>query len=107
MWNNKLGLATLTLGSVLTLLGPTVASAQDRGDYRQRDDRGYQRDDRGYSNSFRNRQIELERARQRQRLERERFEQRRNWDRFHTNSYSNRDRSFNNGYYDNFGRWHN
>ena len=104
MWNNKLGLATLALGSVLTLLGPTVASARDRADYRQTDDRGYQRDDRGYSNSFRNRQIELERERQRQRLERERFEQRRNWNRFHTNSYSNRDRSFNNGYYDNFGR---
>jgi hypothetical protein len=100
MWNKKLGLATLALGSVLTLLGPTAASARDRDDYRQRDDRGY-------SNSFRNRQIELERARQRQRLERERFEQRRNWNRFHTNSYSNRDRSFNNGYYDNFGRWHN
>lgn len=107
MWNNKLGLATLALGSVLTLLGPTAASARDRDDYRQRDDRGYSRDDRGYSNSFRNRQIELERERQRQRLERERFDQRRNWNRFHTNSYSNRDRSFNNGYYDNSGRWHN
>jgi hypothetical protein len=70
MWNKKLGFATLALGSFLTLLGPTAASARDRDGYRQ-------------NTSFRNR--DNERERERLRLERERFErfeqQRRNRDR--------------------------
>lgn len=37
MWNKKLGLATLALGSFLTLLEPTAAPARDRDDYRQND----------------------------------------------------------------------
>jgi hypothetical protein len=103
MWNTKLGFATLALGSFLTLLGPTAASARDRDDYRQNDDRGYTS---GYTNSFRNRNNEREIARLRQ--ERERFEQQqRNRDRRYTNSYSNQN-SYreSGGYYDNSGCWH-
>ena len=37
MWNKELGLATLALGSFLTLLEPTAAPARDRDDYRQND----------------------------------------------------------------------
>jgi len=36
MWNTKLKFATLTLGTVLTLVGPAVASARDRDDFNQR-----------------------------------------------------------------------
>jgi hypothetical protein len=99
MRNKKLSLATLAIGSILTLLGPAAASAQDRNNNRQRNERGY-------TESFNNRQTGFERNREQQRLEQQRPEQRRNWDRFH-NSYSNRNsrRSFNDGYYDNAGRW--
>jgi hypothetical protein len=120
MRNKKLSLATLAIGSILTLLGPAAASAQDRNNYQQnnRQQNNYQqRDQRGpaasFNNSFQNRQQfdnrqnGFGRDRERQRLERERLEQRRNWDRFH-NSYANRNshRSFNSGYYDNTGCWH-
>ena len=93
MWNNKLKFATLTLGTVLTLAGPAVASARDHDDFR--------RDDRNYSNSFRNREIERQRELERLRLERERLAHR--WNR---NRYNNNYRMNSNGYYDNAGYWH-
>lgn len=99
MWNNKLGLATLAIGSFLTLLGPAVASARDRDDFRQNDS--------GYRNSYQNRQNDRER--ERIRLERERFEHRQNRNRFYTNSYA-RPNAYGyretRGYYDNAGCWH-
>jgi hypothetical protein len=94
MWNNKLKFATLTLGTVLTLAAPAIASARDRDDFRQRDDRKY-------SNSFRNRELELRREIERLRLERERLAQR--WNR---NRYNNNHQTYSNGYYDNAGHWH-
>jgi hypothetical protein len=95
MWNNKMKLATLALGTVLTLAGPAVASAQNRDDFRQRDN---QRDNRNFTTSFsfRNREIERRREIERLRLERERLAQR--WNR---NRYNYRTQ--NNGYYDNPG----
>jgi hypothetical protein len=94
MWNNKLKFATLTLGTVLTLAVPAIASARDRDDFRQRDDRSY-------SNSFRNREIQRRREIERLRLERERLAQR--WNR---NRYNNNHQTYSNGYYDNAGHWH-
>ena len=97
MWNNKLKFATLTLGTVLTLTAPAIASARDRDDFRQRDDRNY-------SNSFRNR--EIERQIERLRLERERLERERLAQRWNRNRYNNNYRTYSDGYYDNGRHWH-
>jgi hypothetical protein len=96
MWNKKMNLATLALGTVLTLAGPAVASAQNRDDFRQRDNRNFTT-----SFSFRNREIERRREIERIRIERERLAQR--WNR---NRYNNNYRTQSNGYYDNPGYSH-
>ena len=88
MWNTKLGFATLALGSFLTLLGPAAASARDRDDFRQNDNRSYTSGytnngytnnsytNNGYTGSFRHRETRRERE-LRLRLELERLEQQR------------------------------
>jgi hypothetical protein len=104
MLKNKFGLATLAVGSILTLLGPAVASARDRDDdHRQGYDSRY---DSRYDSHDRDRRI-------RQQEERERFEHRRNTGSYYKNGYYNsyprfgvNDYRNSRGYYDNSGCWH-
>jgi hypothetical protein len=104
MFKNKVGLATLAIGSILTLLGPAVVSARDRDDnHRQGYDSRY---DSRYDSHDRDRRI-------RQQDERGRFEYRRNTGSYYNNGYNNSyPRGVVNGYrnsrgyYDNSGCWH-
>jgi hypothetical protein len=100
MWNKKMNLATLALGTVLTLAGPAVASAQNRDDFRQRDNRNF-------TTSFRNREIERQREIERIRIERERLAQRWNRNRYRNSYFNGNDhRTYSDGYYDNANRSH-
>ena len=93
MRNNKFSLATIAVGSLLTLLGPTVASARDRDDFHQNNN------GRGFTNSYESRQNDRER--ERIRLERERFELQQKRNRLKANRFHQT-----RGYFDNTHRWH-
>jgi hypothetical protein len=110
MLNIKTTLATLALGSAMALLGPSVASAQDRDDYyRNGNGYSYSGHDRYYGRDDRwRRHEEHERLERLRRLERmERMEHLRN--RYRRNGYyGNGGYGYqnSNGYYDNYGYWH-
>jgi hypothetical protein len=106
MLKNRVGLATVVLGSALTLLSPIVSSARDWDDYRGNRDSGY--------SMSRHERHEMEERRERaRREERKRWERMRRQD-YYRDGYVDRGYGYtdrNNGYgepresYDQYGTW--
>ena len=97
----KLGMTGLMLASAIAVLGPQVASAQDRDDYRYRDN-GY-RNNRYYDNGYYNGYDARSSHEAREWREHEQREWREHERREHLRRYN---RGYQNGYYDRFGYWH-
>ena len=98
----KLGLTGLVLASALTVLGPQVASARDRDDYRYRGNdynNGY------YDNGYYGYNAYGYSPRNSHQAREWREHERREW-REHERREHLRHDYYRNGYYDNYGHWH-